>query len=247
MRLTRIYQQQDLRSGEDFCLSKATAHHLIHVLRLAVGSEFLLFNGRGGEFKAKINSLQKDSVAVQIGEFKDIDRESPLQINLMQALIRPEKMDYVLQKATELGVMHITPLITERAVLQLSPERWKKRLAHWHGIVINACEQSGRTRIPTIASPIPFAAGICDLATDIRVILVPQVPPSPLQLTKANTHVTLLVGPEGGWSTTEINFAVQQGYMPIRLGPRILRAETASLVAISLLQNVLGDIALDLV
>ncbi len=248
MRLTRIYQQQPLSEGETLCLSKEASHHLVRVLRLVVGGEFILFNGEGGEFKAKIISLQKNIAAVQVGKFNPINPESPLQTILAQTVLRPEKMDYTLQKAAELGVTHIVPLITERCSLfKLSPERWKNRLAHWRAILINACEQSGRTQISRITRAVPFKIAITEIKADRRVILMPHAEPSSMMSWAKMSHsVAVLVGPEGGWSETEIRLAIAADYLPLQLGPRILRTETAGLVALTLLQTRFGDISLNL-
>ena len=248
MRLARIYQQQPLNSGKLIHLSKEAAHHLIRVLRLDVGAEFILFNGEGGEFKAHITSVQKSSVSAQIDAFNPINSESSLQIILAQTIIRPEKMDYVLQKSVELGVTHIIPLITERCLLpKLSPERWEKRLAHWQAIMINACEQSGRTKIPTVARAVTFKTALDQIKADIRIILAPNATQTLPQLAKSCHCAAVLVGPEGGWATSEMNSALAAGYLPLQLGPRILRTETAGLVALTLLQATYGDISLNLV
>jgi 16S rRNA (uracil1498-N3)-methyltransferase len=247
MRLTRIYQQQPLSEGETLCLSKEASHHLVRVLRLAVGAEFILFNGEGGEFKAKIIALAKNSVVVQIGKFNPINRESPVQTILVQSVLRPEKMDYTLQKAAELGVTHIVPLITERCSLfKLSPERWQNRLAHWQAILINACEQSGRTQIPTVTRAVPFKTAITEIKADMRVILMPNVASTSSTLAKACHCVAIFVGPEGGWSEAETQQAMAAAYLPLQLGPRVLRTETAGLVALTLLQTRFGDISLNL-
>ncbi|BBB15195.1 ribosomal RNA small subunit methyltransferase E [Candidatus Rickettsiella viridis] len=289
MRLARIYQQQPLNSGKIIHLSKEAAHHLVRVLRLDVGAEFILFNGEGGEFKAHITSVQKNSVSAQIGIFNPVDNESSLQIILAQTIVKPEKMDYVLQKSVELGVTHIVPLITERCLLpKLSPERWEKRLAHWQAILINACEQSGRTKIPTVSRAVAFKTALQQIKADIRVILAPNATQTFSQLysqqwdfqqgaakesnrsvytihedceLSGNTAENLsaksmvkscycaavLVGPEGGWSESEMKSALAADYLPIQLGPRILRTETAGLVALTLLQAAYGDISLNLV
>ena len=250
MRLTRIYQQQPLNTGSTITLSKEASHHLTRVLRLSIGAEFILFNGEGGEFKSKIISLEKNIVSVQVGEAITIDRESPLQIILGQSVIRPEKMDYTLQKAVELGVTHIVPLLTERSrsSLKLSSDHLDKRLHHWQAIIIAACEQSGRTQIPTLEKALPFKEALTQIKADIRTILMPNAIEKYPPLTKKSRHcVAVLVGPEGGWSKIEINLAMAADYLPIQLGPRILRTETAGLVAITLLQALWGDISFNLV
>jgi 16S rRNA (uracil1498-N3)-methyltransferase len=247
MRLTRIYQPQSLTTGEIISLSKAAAHHLVHVLRVTVGTEFILFNGEGGEFSAKIISFKKDSVVVQVGTRSQHNRESPLQITLGQSISRPEKMDYTIQKAVELGVTRIVPLLTERSFLKLSAERWGKRLMHWQAVILAACEQSGRTQIPSISKPLTFEAAINEIKADIRVILIPDVAQTISKVTIPVSCVAVLVGPEGGWSETEANLAIAAGYVSIQLGSRILRTETAGLVAMTLFQGAFGDISLNLV
>lgn len=246
MRLTRIYQQQPLREGWEINLSEEAVHHLTRVLRLTVGTEFIVFNGEGGEFKAKIISMQKKIVAVQVGTFNPINRESPLQIILGQTIIRSEKMDYTLQKAVELGVTHIVPLITERS-WKLPLDRLEKRLSHWQAIIVNACEQSGRTQIPTIEKPISFQDAINKIKADIRAILIPNPTQTLPLLVKPCANVAVFVGPEGGWSEIETTFALEAGYLPVQLGPRILRTETAGLVAMTVFQGLFGDISLNLV
>ena len=248
MRLARIYQQQPLQSDKIVQLTEEAAHHLIRVLRLKEGAEFIIFNGEGGEFKAKLIAVQKKSVSVQIGAFNSIDTESPLQIILAQSLLRPEKMDYVLQKSVELGVTQVVPLITERCVVpKLSPDRWEKRLAHWQAIMINACEQSGRTRIPTVTRGVVFKTALSQIKADARIILAPNATQTLPQSSKSCHCAAVLVGPEGGWSENEMNSALTAGYLPRQLGPRILRTETAGLVALTLLQAAYGDISPNLV
>lgn len=248
MRLARIYQHQPLDSGKLISLSKEAAHHLIRVLRLDVGAEFILFNGEGGEFKACITSVHKNSVFAQIGEFNAINSESDLQIILAQTIVKPDKMDYVFQKSVELGVTHIVPLITERCFLpKLSPERWEKRLAHWQAIMISACEQSGRTKIPTVARAISFKTALNTIKAEMRIILSPNTTQALPRLPKSCHCAVVFVGPEGGWSKDEMHSALAAGYLPLQLGSRILRTETAGLVALTLLQATYGDISLNLV
>lgn len=248
MRLTRIYQQQLLNTGKMIHLSKEASHHLMRVLRLAVGAEFILFNGKGGEFKATIIAVQKKIVSAQVGELSAIDRESPLQIVLGQSVIRSEKMDYTLQKAVELGVTHIVPLLTDysHSSLKLSSERLEKRFQHWQAVIIAACEQSGRTQIPSIEKPLSFEKTIGKIKADIRILLTPGPKKNCVPLAKAR-RILVCVGPEGGWSEKEIKLAKESAYRLLPLGPRILRTETAGLVAITLFQALLGDISLNLV
>ncbi|MDQ8039583.1 MAG: 16S rRNA (uracil(1498)-N(3))-methyltransferase [Rickettsiella sp.] len=246
MRLTRIYQQQPLNEGSEINLSQEAVHHLTRVLRLTVGSEFVVFNGEGGEFKAKIIAMQKKIVTARVGAFNPMNPESPLQIILGQAIIRSEKMDYTLQKAVELGITHFMPLITERS-WKLPYDRLEKRLSHWQAVIVNACEQSGRTQIPSLEEPILFQDAINKIQATIRAILIPNLTQTQLPIIKTCHRVAILVGPEGGWSKIETILALDAGYIPVQLGPRILRAETAGLVATTVFQGLFGDISLNLV
>lgn len=241
MRLTRIYQPQALRSGQIINLCQNAIRHLIQVLRLKIGSEFILFNGEGGEFTATIIKLTKNSVVARIGQYHDVNRESPLAITLAQAVLRTDKMDYMLQKAVELGVSRFIPLLTAHSTLKLSVERWQKRYHHWQAVMLAAVEQSGRTMRPDLANPMSFDVALTDIKADKRIILLPQATAT-IHIAASYQSIAVLVGPEGGWSENEAKLAVSSGYSPLRLGPRILRAETAGLAALSLLQNLYGDL-----
>ena len=247
MRLTRIYQPQALRCGQIISLSKPATAHLVRVLRLQVGDDFIVFNGTGGEFNAKIVAQNKQTVSAKLGHYEAVERESPLDIILAQAVLRSDKMDYVLQKAVELGVTRLVPLITAHSTLKLSPERWKKRYLHWQGVILAACEQSGRTRLAALENPMTFDMGLSALKADKRLILLPQARQDNHLASSHCQSVVVLVGPEGGWSENEAKLAIAAGCCPLRLGPRILRTETAGLVALSLLQSLLGDIARNIV
>lgn len=246
MRLTRIYQPQALRCGQIISLSKAAMAHLVRVLRLRVGDEFIVFNGTGGEFNAKIVAHNKHTVSAKLDQYEAVNRESPLNIILAQAVLRSDKMDYVLQKAVELGVTRLVPLITAHSTLKLSLERWQKRYLHWQGVIEAACEQSGRTRLAALENPMTFDRGLSALSADKRIILLPQARQDNQLASSHCQSVVVLVGPEGGWSENEAKLAVAAGYCPLRLGPRILRTETAGLLALSLLQSLWGDIALNI-
>lgn len=243
MRLTRIYQPQALSSGQIISVSKPAVAHLVRVLRLQVGDHFIVFNGAGGEFNAKIIAQNKQTVSAKLGQYEPVNRESPLNITLAQAVLRTDKMDYVLQKAVELGVSRLIPLLTARSTLKLSPERWQKRYVHWQGVILAASEQSGRTRLAALENPMTFDRGLSTLKADKRLILWPEASQGNHLVSSPCQSVVVLVGPEGGWSENEAKLAVEAGYSPLRLGPRILRTETAGLVAISLLQSLLGDMA----
>lgn len=240
MRLTRIYQPQAAQSGQIVNLSKEASGHLSRVLRLQINDKFIVFNGEGGEFQATIIELTKSMVTVKLGEFDAVNRESPLQITLAQAVLRSDKMDYMLQKAVELGVSRFIPLLTAHSTLKLAPERWQKRCLHWQGVMLAACEQSGRTRLPKLESPMTFDLATTAIKADQRIILQPAAKQSLRRLFSCQS-VAILVGPEGGWSENELNCAGDADYHPIQLGPRVMRAETAGLAAVSILQSFYGD------
>ena len=241
MRLTRIYQPQALNTGQIVSLTKEAAGHLIRVLRLQVGDEFIVFNGKAGEFRAIIIELNKSMVKVKLGKFDAVNRESSLQITLAQAVLRSDKMDYMLQKAVELGVTRFIPLLTAHSSLKLAPERWQKRSLHWQGVMLAACEQSGRTRLPKLENPMTFDVATTSIKADQRIILQPCAKQTINSLAQCQS-VVLLVGPEGGWSENELKCARVADYSPIQVGPRVLRAETAGLAAVSIVQSLYGDL-----
>lgn len=241
MRLTRIYQPQALNTGQIVSLTKEAAGHLIRVLRLQVGDEFIVFNGKAGEFRAIIIELNKSMVKIKLGKFDAVNRESSLQITLAQAVLRSDKMDYMLQKAVELGVTRFIPLLTAHSSLKLAPERWQKRSLHWQGVMLAACEQSGRTRLPKLENPMTFDVATTSIKADQRIILQPCAKQTINSLAQCQS-VALLVGPEGGWSENELKCARVADYSPMQVGPRVLRAETAGLAAVSIVQSLYGDL-----
>jgi 16S rRNA (uracil1498-N3)-methyltransferase len=241
MRLTRIYQPQALSTGKILNLSKEAAGHLIRVLRLQVGAAFIVFNGEGGEFRAQLIKINKNSVTARVGDYITVNRESPLQIILAQAVLRSEKMDYMLQKAVELGVSRFIPLLKAHSTLNLAPERWKKRCLHWQGVMLSACEQSGRTQLPVLENPITLDMAFSAIKADQRIILQPEATQN-INSLPACQSVALCVGPEGGWSENEVSCAIAAGYTPMHVGPRVLRAETAGLAGMSVLQSLYGDL-----
>lgn len=241
MRLTRIYQPRALSTEQIVNLSKGAAGHLIRVLRLQVGDDFIIFNGKAGEFRATIIELNKNAVIVKLGEFIPVNRESSFKIILAQAVLRSDKMDYMLQKAVELGVAHFIPLLTAHSTLKLAPERWQKRCLHWQGVMLAACEQSGRTHLPKLENPMTFDLATTAIKADQRIILQ-ACAHQKISTLSACQSVALFVGPEGGWSENELKWARVADYTPMHLGPRILRAETAGLAAISVLQGLYGDL-----
>lgn len=243
MRTPRFYVQQPLVVGQEFVLPDTTFRHAIQVLRLGMGEPLTLFNGEGGEYLAQISNVSKRSASVHINHFSAIDTESPVHLTLVQAIIKPDKMDFALQKAVELGVNTIQPLITQRSVVRIGKEQVDKKLQHWEGIVQAACEQSGRTRMPNVQAPLTLERWLETPFMGTRLILAPgdfpRINALPLDLPMP---VALLIGPEGGFTDEEVDMCVQAGVMPVSLGSRILRAETASIAALALLQHRFGDL-----
>ena len=223
-------------------LPQQAAHHATRVLRLAAGDGVTLFNGQGGEFGATIVRVGKAEVAVEIGPRVDRECESPLCITLVQALSGGEKMDFTVQKAVELGVSTIQPVISSRSVVRLAGERAEKRVHHWQGVVISACEQCGRNRVPAVGAILPLETwlGSSD-RSGLRMVFAPEATRTLHELPTPSSGVTVLAGPEGGFSEAEVAAAATYGFVPVRLGPRVLRTETAALAAIAAMQAVWGD------
>jgi 16S rRNA (uracil1498-N3)-methyltransferase len=245
MRTTRVHVDAPLAQGIELALPENAAQHLARVLRLKVGDECVLFNGDGHDYPARIVAQDKRQLRVAVGAARDVDNESPLRLTLLQGVARGEKMDLILQKATELGVAAIAPLWSQRSEVKLDGDRAEKRLAHWRGVVVSACEQCGRVRVPAVAAPVPLAAALAALpAGGVRLILDPdgKLASGTLDI-DATTGVVLAVGPEGGWSPADHTQLQEAGFQGLRLGPRILRTETAGLAAIAALQSRFGDLA----
>ena len=241
MRTTRIFTAQPLCEHGRFELEPEPSHHLLQVLRLGPGATLQLFDGSGGEYDACITDISKKQVIVEV---QDLLRQEPaahLPICLMLGISRGERMEFALQKAVELGVSKIEPLFTERCQVKLSGQRLAQRMTHWRRLIINACEQSGRCRIPELAEPASLAAGLQRQRPGISLLLDPRSDKSLPELPEPQGSVTLLVGPEGGLSETERSEALRQKFIGVRLGPRILRTETAPLAAIAALQTLWGD------
>jgi 16S rRNA (uracil1498-N3)-methyltransferase len=243
MRLTRIFVDAALASGEELVLPAVAANHLQRALRLRAGAPLVLFNGHGGEYRATLLRAEREATVARVSEHQPGDRESPLQLTLLQGVSRGERMDTIVQKATELGVTRIQPLLTEFSVVKLDAAAVAKRRTHWQAIVVGACEQCGRNRVPAVAAALDYATALAMAAAGpgLRVLLSPDAPRS-LAATAQGSALTLLVGPEGGLSDRELLLAERAGFVACRLGPRVLRTETAPLAALALLQALLGDL-----
>lgn len=244
MRIPRIHVPPPLATGSVVELPAQAGEHLVRVLRLGPGAELRLFDGHGNEHAARLVSCARRAVSAEVLEaLADPGRESPLAITLAQGIARGEKMDWILQKATELGVAAIVPLATERSEVRLDAERGARRFAHWQAVLAGACEQCGRNRLPRLHAPVPlgnWAAGLGE-GSELRLILDPQGELSLGALPPA-TQITLAIGPEGGLGGRDLAMLAAAGFRGLRLGPRILRTETAGLAALAALQALQGDL-----
>jgi len=242
MRIPRFYTAQQLACGNSIALEAGPSQHIARALRMQAGAEVLLFNGRGGQYPAVLTELGKKQVTVTVGEQLPEEVESPLEINLGIAVSRGERMDWVIQKATELGVSSVTPLFTERTEVKLRGERADKKTHHWQKIAISACEQCGRNRLPDIAGLSDLSAWLSNTTADLKLVLHHRASPVDPSATPP-ASIALLIGPEGGLSAPEVHAAELAGYQSLRLGPRVLRTETAPLAALAILQAKWGDMA----
>ncbi|MCO7574669.1 MULTISPECIES: 16S rRNA (uracil(1498)-N(3))-methyltransferase [Pseudomonas chlororaphis group] len=238
MRLSRFFIDAPLSLGEHE-LPEAQAHYIGRVLRMAEGDALQVFDGSGMEFRGTLVEVGKKRVRVQLDESFAGQDESPLQIHLGQGLSRGERMDWAIQKATELGVSEITPIFSERCEVRLKDERADKRLLHWRQVAISACEQCGRSRVPLIHAPVLLADWIKQTQADLKLVLHPVA--QPLESHAKPQTLAFLIGPEGGLSDTEVEQAHGAGFLPARLGPRVLRTETAPVVALTVAQQLWGD------
>ena len=240
-RLPRIHVAADLAVGGDVVLPEGPARHVARVLRLGEGAPLRLFDGAGREARAVIIDASRKRVTVRIESVEAGLGESPLAVHLGQAISKGDRMDYAIQKAVELGVAEITPLHTEHGDVRLKGERAAKKLAHWQAVAASACEQCGRAVVPTVHSPLALADWLAERDEVLRLVLHPAAAGS-LERETAPASAALLIGPEGGLADTEVEAALAAGFAPLSLGPRILRTETAPVVALSVLQHLFGDL-----
>jgi 16S rRNA (uracil1498-N3)-methyltransferase len=242
MRIPRIFFDGNLNVDNEIRLSKEITHYLIHVLRLKKNYRIYLFNGDEGEYEALITDLNKHNITVKIQAYQSKYTESPLSIHLAQGISRGDRMDFAIQKAVELGVAFITPIITEYCSLSLKPSQFDKKMQHWQGIIISSSEQSGRTKLPVLKPIQSFQDWITTRSEQIKIICHPQHQKQSLSLTTNVNDVALLIGPEGGFSDEEFMQSLKHNFNCMSLGPRTLRTETATVVAITLLQFWWGDV-----
>ena len=241
MRITRFYCPELDDRQASFTLPEAAHRHAVQVLRLRVGDALRLFDGRGLEMEAELEHVSKRESSVRLLNTVDVNNESPLSITLLQGISKGERMDYALQKAVELGVTRIIPVETERCNVQLSGGRDEKRWAHWQGIVVSACEQSGRSIVPELVTVTQLHAAIAADQVGCRLVLDPLAEMGFNTIDK-HENITLLIGPEGGLSEAEIEQAQVAGFQSVRFGPRILRTETATVAALAVVQTLWGDL-----
>ncbi len=242
MRIHRIFEPQELSCGRKLELNSDSANHVGRVLRLQAGEQLWLFNGQGGQYLAEILAASKKSVTVELKEFDDSNSESPLAIHLGQVISRGERMEFVIQKAVELGVTQITPLFSERCGVKLTGERLEKKIAQWQKIAVSACEQCGRNKVPAINSAIWLKEWVCVESEEIKLTLHPRAEYSINTLPQPTAGLRLLIGPEGGFSDEELQLTEAVNFTQTLLGPRVLRTETAALTAITALQCRFGDL-----
>jgi len=244
MALTRLFINGRLKVGKTVELDAERTHYVGRVLRLQEGSALTVFNGEDGEFAATVSAVGKHSATIGVENYLETATESPLTVHLVQGISRGERMDYVIQKATELGVKRISPVFAAHGVVRLDATRAAKRRDHWQRVAESACEQSGRIRPPLIDEPMPlndwFGAKTSD--ADIDLILLPRAATALTSLSPPRTKVCLLIGPEGGFSHDEYEDALAAGIKAVSLGPRILRTETATAAAIAVVQSMWGDL-----
>lgn len=243
MNLPRFYCREALAPGARIELPAPVARHAVRVLRLPPGAPMILFDGRGGEYLAHIERIERDRVLAELADWRDVERESPLAVTLVQALQAGEKMDFTIQKAVELGVRDIVPVESRRSVMRLSGDRAGKRVAHWQGVAASACEQCGRNQVPLVA-PLEKLENWLARPADgaLRLMLAPDAEWTLAELSPASC-IQLLIGGEGGLDPQEVIAASQTGFQAVRLGPRVLRTETAGLAGLAALQLLWGDFA----
>lgn len=244
MRTIRTYIDTPLAVGRQVDLGEQASAHLVRVLRRQVGDSVVLFNGDGHDYRAHLVSVAKKAAVAEVVECTRVECESPLAITLVQALARGEKMDWILQKSTELGVAAIAPVVSERTEVRLGAERTGRRMAHWQGVVASACEQSGRARLPMLLEPRELAQHAARAAGSdiVKLALDPDGEMCLSELPEC-VAMELVVGPEGGLSERDLAMLRAAGYRGLRLGPRVLRTETAGPAAIAALQAIRGDLA----
>lgn len=244
MSVIRLYVNTPIVAGQAVVLDDARARYVSRVLRRRTGDDIVLFDGSGSEYLGTITSLGRNAATIDVTDEVEAKRESPLQVHLLQGISRGDRMDHVVQKTTELGVVRITPVLTEYSVVKLTSERAEKRAHHWRGIVASACEQSGRNILPVVDEPVALRDALGGFVGQpgTRIFLDPRGAAGPLACPPADEQLVLLIGPEGGFSAEECELAGAAGFAATKFGPRILRTETAAVAALAVLQSHFGDL-----
>ena len=241
MRTPRIYTPKTLAEDTTLTISGQAAHHITHVLRLRTGAALILF-GEGCEYHAVLGDIRRAEVTIDVGAAAGRMDESSIDVSLLQGIARHDRMDVILQKSVELGVNSIQPLWMQRSQSHLKGERLEKRIQHWRGVIISACEQCGRTALPELLPPVEYAQRINTHACDgLKLMLQPDSCVTLNDIQPPGGMIHLLVGPEGGLTPDEQTLASSAGFTGVRLGQRILRTETAALAALAGMQTLWGD------
>lgn len=240
--MTRLYLPQPLASGNTIPLPDEAFRHLVQVLRMEAGETLTVFSGEGGEYAATLATATRKGATLSVGVHDPISREAPLHITIAQCVSKGDRMDYALQKSTELGAAHFATVLSGHGVVKMDGERWEKKVEHWRGVVVAAAEQSGRTRVPEVEAPISFDKYLVAPHEGLKLLLAPSGRHPVAALPKA-THITALIGPEGGFSQIELEMADRHGWLRVGLGPRILRTETAPVTLLAALLSHQGDLS----
>ncbi len=241
MRISRLFVNQPIAVNEIVSLEADAAHYLRSVLRLKKGFQLTVFNGLGGEYDAIVEVISRKELSLKIGQHREVNLESPLQIELGLSVSRGERMDVAIQKATELGVAVISPVLTQHCVVKLTDERRLQRHQHWQNIIYRACEQCGRNIPPTLSVPIDLAPWLEKALPESRIIFEPGRTDTLRAYSAPNKSIAVLIGPEGGFSAQEVIEAEDAGFSALGFGPRIIRNETAAIASIASMQVLWGD------
>ena len=243
MRLSRVYVAEPIAGRRTCELGGTAANHVLRVLRLRAGESLTLFDGTGGEYAATLDKSSRDRVVVTVGEHSAVERESPVNVTLIQGISRSERMDLVVQKATELGVTRIVPVTTERTVVRIGAPQSDRKSEHWRAIAIAACEQCGRNRLPELRTPISLHGWLEGWQPAATALLLSMHADTRLGAALAAARkIDLLIGPEGGLTADEESAALAAGFRGVNLGPRVLRTETAAIAALAAIQHAVGDL-----
>lgn len=247
MRVNRVYVAYPIAGRRSCELTGTVANHVLRVLRLRAGDPLTLFDGTGGEFSATIEAGSRDRVTVSVGEHSSVERESAVDVTLVQGISRSERMDLVVQKTTELGVTRIVPVTTERTIVHIGAPQADRKFGHWRAIAIAACEQCGRNRLPDLRPPMSWRAWLEARPPAASALLLSTHATTRLAAALGSaTKVELLIGPEGGLTGDEESAALAAGFRGVSLGPRVLRTETAAIAALAAIQHAIGDLQGDL-